>query len=198
MADVQRAAFGDPSGSGVNFGVKEVAGLDYDVEDFLTTKVYHGVSIVAGSSTDNSDSTVIGRIQSWQPDSYTRSGVHLYELASTSWGRPVEYVPGKAEGFTIAVTRAEVWGSEMERAFNKNGSQSLYEDLIDQNFPFTIKEFWIRGSQDTAYSIWTYRGCWFQNKNIEALTSDGDGVTRINASIAYVSKSHTGTAVVSA
>jgi len=186
--EVSKAALGQPAGSGVNYGVKAVEQFFYSSElDFNTTKVYHGVSIVAGLN--DSNTIVVGRIQSWQPDSYTRDGIHLYELATTSWGRPVEYIPGKATGFTIAVTRAEVWKGEMERAFN-DASIPLYDDLIDQNFPFTIKEFWIAG--DNTYNIWTYRGCWFQNKNPDAITSDGDGVTRINATIAYVSKSHTG------
>lgn len=187
MAETIRAALGTPAGSGVNYGVKEVTQFDYTAEDFLTTKTYHGVSIVAG---DESNRVVIGRIQNWQPDSYTREGVHLYELAATSWGRPVEYVPGKATGFTIAVTRAEVWNGEMERAFTNDSGQDLYDDLIDQNRPFQVKEFWIRG--ENVYNIWTYRGCWFNNKNPEAITSDGDGVTRISATLAYVSKTHSG------
>lgn len=185
MAEVTRGAATDPSGSYVNYSVQDVEGFDYDGDDdFLTTKVYHGVSITAGDDS----TTVIGRIQSWQPDSYTRDGIHLYELATTSWGRPVEFVPGKATGFTIAVTRAEVWNAEMEKAFNNDNSQELYNDLIDQVKPFKIREFWIRGEE--KYTIWTYHGCWFTNKNLEAITSDGDGITRISATLAYVSKTH--------
>lgn len=175
---------------GVNYGTAEISQFDYDAEEFLTTKTYHGVSIVAGATDDAKD--IIGRIQSWQPDSYTREGVHLYELSDKFWGRPVEYVPGKATGYTIAVTRAEVWGFEMERVFA--GATDLFDDLIDQNFSFSIKEFWIRGA--STYNIWTYRGCWFQSKNYDALTSDGDGITRINGTIAYVSKGYTGDAAV--
>ena len=177
MGETSRAANHGAQGSRNNFSVKNVEALDYQGEDFLTTKVYHGVSITSG------DNTIIGRIQSWQPDAYTREGVHLYELADMSWGRPVEYVPGKATGFTIAITRAEVWSSEMERAF---GAEFVFEDLIDQNKPFKVKEFWLRGL--TSYHVWTYNGCWFQNKNIDALTSDGDGITRVSAQLAYVSR----------
>jgi len=194
MADGKsRAAVKDPSGSGVNYSVQNVTRFDYSgTDDFLTTKVYHGVSIVAGGG-----DKVVGRIQSWQPDSYTRDGIHLYELAAISWGRPVEYVPGKATGFTIAVTRAEVWSAEMERAFFNSAKPAttttgLYNDLIDQTKPFKVQEFWIRGDAD--YLVWTYNGCWFTNKNQDAITSDGDGVTRINATIAYVSKTHAGNA----
>lgn len=170
----------------VRYGTAEISQFKYSEEDeHLTTKTYHGVSIVSGNTDANK---IIGRIQSWQPDSYTREGVHIYELSDKFWGRPIEYVPGKATGYTIAVTRAELWNAEMERAFA--GADQLFDDLIDQNFSFSIKEFWIRG--DASYNIWTYTGCWFTSKNYDAITSDGDGVTRISATIAYVSKAHSG------
>jgi hypothetical protein len=178
MPVLKRAAVGDASGAGNNFAVRNVEGLDFTApaDDQLTTKVYHGVSI----SSDGK--AIIGRVQSWQPDAYTREGVHLYELADQSWGRPVEYIPGKATGFTIAITRAEVWDAEMEKAF---GFKYLFNDLIDQRRPFTLKEFWLKGA--STYVIWTYRGCWFQSKNYDALTSDGDGITKISGTIAYTS-----------
>jgi len=170
----------------VRYGTAEISQFDYsEADEHLTTKTYHGVSIVSGNTDANK---IIGRIQSWQPDSYTREGVHIYELSDKFWGRPIEYVPGKATGYTIAVTRAELWNAEMERAFA--GADELFDDLIDQNFSFSIKEFWIRG--DASYNIWTYTGCWFTSKNYDAITSDGDGVTRISATIAYVSKAHSG------
>jgi hypothetical protein len=170
----------------VRYGTAEISQFDYsEADEHLTTKTYHGVSIVSGNTDANK---IIGRIQSWQPDSYTREGVHIYELSDKFWGRPIEYVPGKATGYTIAVTRAELWKGEMERAFA--GATQLFDDLIDQNFSFSIKEFWIRG--DASYNIWTYTGCWFTSKNYDAITSDGDGVTRISATIAYVSKAHSG------
>ena len=112
MADTTKTA---DQGSTKNFNVYDVPSLDYsDANNSLTTKVYHGVSICTG--TGEGSGNIIGRIQSWQPDSCTRDGIHLYELANTSWGRPIEWIPGKATGFTIAVTRAEVWKAEMERA----------------------------------------------------------------------------------
>lgn len=167
-------------GSLNNFGVQNVTPLNYkSPQGALTTKVYHGVSITAGD-----DSNIIGRIQSWAPDSYTREGIHLYELADLSFGRPVEFVPGKATGFTIAITRAEVWDSEMEIAF---GFGKTFNDLIDQTRPFSVKEFWIRGNSGKS-QVWEYKGCWFTGKNIEALDSGGDGVTKISATLAYVSR----------
>jgi len=165
--------------------VNNVSPLDYSDSTgngVLTTKVYHGVSI----SVNNTN--VVGRIQSWQPDSYTREGIHLYELADTSFGRPVEYIPGKTTGFTIAVTRAEVWGSEMELAF---GFSANFHDLIDQTRPFSIKEFWYKGNAQGGNQVWEYRGCWFTGKNMDAITSDGDGVTKISATLAYVSRKKT-------
>jgi len=175
MSEVARAA---NKGSQSTGGMTNVKPLDYSVEGALTTKVYHGVSITAG------DNKIIGRIQSWQPDSYTREGIHLYELADLSFGRPVEYIPGKTTGFTVAITRAEVWNSEMELAF---GFPTLFDDLIDQTRPFKVKEFWIKGSAGTS-QIWEYKGCWFTGKNIDAITSDGDGITKITASLAYVAR----------
>ena len=185
MADLVRGA-NQGSKTALGFNVADVLPLDYSsTQGALTTKVYHGVSITAG------DNNIIGRIQSWQPDAYTREGVHLYELANLSFGRPVEYVPGKATGFTIAVTRAEVWNAEMELAFGFTDSEGgLFDDLIDQTRPFSVKEFWIKGN--SGYSqVWEYRGCWFTGKNIDAITSDGDGVTKISATLAYVSRRKT-------
>jgi hypothetical protein len=169
-----------PRGSKNNYGINDVSPLEFgDSDSQLTTKVYHGVSICAGETDE-----IVGRIQSWQPDAYTREGVHLYEVSNLHWGRPVEYVPGKATGYTIAVTRAEVWDGEMERAFG--ASNRVFDDLMDQNKPFKIREFWLKGA--ASYQVWLYTGCWFQNKNIDAVTSDGDGITRISATIAYVSR----------
>lgn len=165
------------------FDVQDVQPLDYNsTQGALTTKVYHGVSISAGNN------TIVGRIQSWQPDSYTREGIHLYELADISFGRPVEFIPGKTTGFTIAVTRAEVWNSEMEIAF---GFTSTFNDLIDQTRPFSVKEFWFKGNLTSGNQCWDYKGCWFTSKNIDALTSEGDGVTKISATLAYVSRKKT-------
>jgi len=179
MADTNKSA---AQGSKKSFNVSDVPALDYsDANNSLNTKVYHGVSICTGDS--SKPAYIIGRIQSWQPDSYTRDGIHLYELANNSFGRPVEWIPGKATGFTIAVTRAEVWKSEMELAL---GYGALFDDLVDQNKPFVIREFWLRGI--VTAQIWEYTGCWFTNKNMDAITSDGDGITKISATIAYVSR----------
>lgn len=178
MGEVSRAT---NKGSQKVFGMRDVAPLDYKTGESLTTKVYHGVSITAG------DNKIIGRIQSWQPDAYTREGIHLYELADLSFGRPVEYIPGKATGYTIAIARAEVWNSEMEIAF---GFSRTFNDLIDQARPFSLSEYWIKGTAGTS-QIWEYKGCWFTGKNMDAITSDGDGVTKISATLAYVSRNRT-------
>jgi len=187
MASLTRSAAGGAGGSATTtaWNVKDVNPLDYmatNTQGALTTKVYHGVSI------SNGDNFIIGRIQSWQPDSYTREGIHLYELADISFGRPIEYIPGKATGFTIAITRAEVWLAEMEIAF---GFSTVFNDLIDQTRPFSVKEYWIKGN--SGYSqVWDYKGCWFTGKNIDAITSDGDGVTKVSGTLAYVSRVRNG------
>ena len=180
MATSRSAAQGSRNAPGISYA--NVLPFEAPDDDKLTTKTYHGVSILGGDSASNQ---IVGRIQSWQPDSYTREGVHLYELADQSWGRPVEYIPGKATGFTIAITRAEVWGAEMEKAF---GFPS-FNDLIDQRKPFQVREFWLRQSDE--YAIWTYKGCWFTSKNYDAITSDGDGITRVSGTIAYTSHAKT-------
>lgn len=181
MAETLKSA---AQGSTKGFNVTDVSPFDYtDPNNSLTTKVYHGVSICTGGTGSSANGNIVGRIQSWQPDSYTRDGIHLYELSDRSFGRPVEWVPGKATGFTVAVTRAEVWASEMEKAF---GFSNLFDDLIDQDKPFSIREFWLRGFN--VAQIWEYTGCWFTNKNMDAISSDGDGVTKISATLAYVSR----------
>ena len=71
----------------------------------------------------------------------------------------------------------------MERAL---GYSNVFDDLLDQTKPFSIREFWLRGTETAQ--IWEYSGCWFTNKNMDAITSDGDGITKISATIAYVSR----------
>jgi len=173
------------TGSTSPYAARTVA-LDYSGENgvgSITTRVYHGVSIIAGSNALPKQD-IVGRIQSWQPDAYTRDGVHIYELSDAGWGRPQDYVPGRSTGFTIAITRAEVWNSEMEIAF---GLPNVLRDLSDQDRPFGVREFWFRGTDH--YETWEYNGCWFQGKNYDALSSDGDGVTKVTGTIAYVSRS---------
>lgn len=161
------------------FGI-QVRPLDFTVPDAPTTKTYHGASIVA-------DGNIVGRITSWQPNgAYTREGNHQYELSHTTWGRPVDYVPGRSTGYTVTFVKTEVWGQEVELTL---GYSDVWDDLSDQDRPFTIFEYLFRGTE--LYRVWRYAGCWFQDRNEDAQTADGDGVFRANCTLAYVQRTRT-------
>lgn len=142
--------------------------------DATTTKTYHGLTIQVGS-------TVIGRIKSWQPQPYGRETAHVYELNREAFGRPVDLVPGVATGFTIAFTRVEMWGQEIELAF---GQTDIWEDLTDQTSPFVIDEYLHQGN--SLYRHWQYQGCWFQDRNEGSAEAEGDGIYTVDATVAYI------------
>jgi len=161
------------------FGI-DVKPLDFTVPDAPTTKTYHGASIVVNSN-------IVGRITSWQPSgAYTRDVAHVYELSHVTWGRPVDIVPGRSTGYTIALTRVEVWFQELELTL---GYPAVWNDLSDQDRPFTVFEYLFRGP--TLYRVWRYAGCWFQDRNEDAQTSDGDGIFKCNATLMYVQRTRT-------
>jgi hypothetical protein len=161
------------------YGV-QVRPLDYSVPDAPTTKTYHGKSIVVNGN-------IVGRVTSWNPSAaYTRAGTHQFEMSHLTFGRPVDYVPGIITGPTIALTRTEVWFEELDIAL---GYTPVWNDLADQDRPFEIYEYLFRGTN--LYRVWRYTGCWFQDRNEEAFTAEGDGVVRVNATIAYVSRIRT-------
>ncbi len=154
--------------------------LDFTVADAPTTKTYHGASIVV-------DGNIVGRVTSWNPSgAYTRDVAHVYELSHVTWGRPVDIVPGRSTGYSIAMTRVEVWGQELELTL---GYGQVWDDLADQDRPFTIYEYLFRG--DTLYRVWRYAGCWFSDRNEDAQTADGDGIFRANATLMYVQRTRT-------
>lgn len=162
-----------------SFGV-QVKPIDYTKEDVPTSKVYHGITIEAGGS-------VIGRIQSWNvAGAYTRAGEHVWELNNRTWGRPVDYVPGKADGYNIDAQVAEMWGKEVEIQLGLTAPGSAMIDLIDQTFPFAAREFWFRGP--AIYRVWTYRGCWLTARGEEAYTSSGTGRVLASMNFKYVSR----------
>lgn len=138
---------------------------------------YHGAAIsVAGN--------LVGRIQSWQPDgAYNRDGELVYELSMNTIGRPIDYVPGKATGFTVSFARIEAWGGEFELAL---GYSTVFQDLADQTRPFVVQEFLYQGA--TPYRVYQYSGCWLKSKNPEAWTSDGNYIYKISGQMAYVSR----------
>jgi len=158
------------------FGIN-VKPLDFSVPDAPTTKTYHGASIVV-------EGNIVGRITSWQPSgAYTKEVAHIYELSHVTWGRPVDIVPGRSTGYTITFTRVEVWGQETEISL---GFPAVWDDLADQDRPFTIYEYLFRG--DTLYRVWAYRGCWLSDRNEEAQSSDGDGIFKANCTLMYVQR----------
>ena len=150
--------------------------IDYTAVGAPVTKTYHGLSIVS----PNAD-LIIGRIISWQPTAYTRTGTYIRELNNRTFGSIIDYVPGIHNDTTIALTRNEIWGGELEKAF---GFGAMFESLMDQNRPFIVKEYLFKGND--VYSIWQYSGCWFTEKGEPAMTSDGDGRYEITATLAYV------------
>lgn len=167
----------NPSPFGTNgFGVTS-SSLDYTDPNNLQTMSYHGAQIVVNNA-------IIGRIQSWQPDgAYNRDGEHIYELSRVTIGKPIDYVPGKATGFTVSFTRTEIWNQELELAL---GFANVFADLTDQTSPFTVQEFLYQGQN--VYRVWEYRGCWLKAKNPEAWTSDGNYVHRVTGQLAYVAR----------
>jgi len=161
------------------FGIS-VKPLDFSVPDAPTTKTYHGLSIVVGGN-------IVGRIKSFSPEgAYTREAVHVYELSHVTWGRPVDIVPGKATGFNLSMTRVEVWFQELELAL---GYPAVWNDLCDQDRPFTCYEYLFRGA--TLYRVWRYAGCWFTARTESEATSDGDGLYTTTSGMMYVQRTRT-------
>jgi len=146
------------------------------------SKTYHGFAIVVN---DN----IIGRIQSWQPTFASREGTHKYELSYVSWGRPVDYVPGRQTGYTIAMTRTEIWNEEIEIALGLTTTGNPFADLADQQEPFSCEEQLFRS--EAPYRTWKYNGCWLTGRNEEGFSAEGDAIYTANCEIAYVSRIQT-------
>jgi len=150
--------------------------VDFTAEHAPTTQTYHGFSIqIAG--------VTIGRITEWTPVQMDRDVTLLYELNAKTWGQPVDAVPGKANSFTIAFTRAEVWGEEIEKAF---GATDVYTLLTNQSAPFAIDEVYMKGSQ--RYRHFRYLGCWFSSKGTEGFSSEGDAIIKVSGDITFVNR----------
>lgn len=153
--------------------------LDYSHEHAPTSKTYHGITIAVGGA-------VIGRIQSWDTSgAWARNGEHVYELSSLTWGKPVDYVPGRWEGLTIAATVAEMWDKEIDIQLGLK-DQGQLNDLIEQSRPFTTHEFWYRGVAE--YRIWVYRGCWLTDRNETAYEAEGNARVMASFNFNYVSR----------
>lgn len=153
--------------------------IDFDATGAPLTKTYHGVSITV-------DGNIVGRITTWNPNPFTREGAHVFEVNHLTWGKPVDYVPGKGGDWTISCGRTEVWNQEMEIAL---GWDAVWNDLTDQDRPFSCQEYWYRGR--TIYRVWSYSGCWFQDRSEDAIENEGDAIVRTNPTLAFVSRSRT-------
>lgn len=158
---------------------QESAPLDYSHEHAPTSKTYHGIALAVGGN-------VVGRVQTWDTTgAWARGGEHVYELNDLTWGKPVDYVPGRWEGLTIAATVAEMWDKEIDIQLGLK-NQGQLNDLIEQTKPFTAHEFWYRGIYE--YRIWVYRGCWLTDRNETAYAADGNARVIANFNFNYVSR----------
>lgn len=140
------------------------------------TMTYHGGAIVANGS-------VVGRIKDWTPGKFNRTVTEVRELTNSTFGVPVDNVPGTTTGYTVSFTRSEVWLEELEVVL---GYGSTWTSLADQTTPFTANEYLFRG--DTPYRVWQYAGCWFTDKSNNQWSADGQGIIEVACEFAYVNR----------
>ena len=157
--------------------VAQVYPIDYSHPNAPSIKTYHGLSIVVNGR-------IIGRIQSWQPKMFARTGAHVYELNHLSYGRAIDYVPGKNNDYSISASRVEMWNDEFEIAL---GFPAVWSDLVDQDHPFTINEHLFKGR--SIYRSWIYHGCWFTSRVESAFEAETDSPKVVaSAEISFVSR----------
>lgn len=156
-----------------------VKDFDFSRDGMFTAKTYHGLNICVNE-------TVIGRVQTWGTGSRTRTVTPKWELSKENFGRPVELVPSKAEGYTLSIGRIEIWNNELEIAL---GYGAMWSDLIDQNYPITLSERLYKGTQ--LMRSWSYPACWFNSYSEEQITSEGDGYYQVTAEITHLPRYNT-------
>jgi len=162
----------------------QVPAFNYSKDGMFTSKTYHGLSILVNGN-------VIGRIQSWAPDARTRTAVHKWELSANAFGRPVDLIPSKADGYSISVGRIDVWEQELEVVCGY-GEGTAWTDLIDQNYPFVFSEqLWKGGWNTTLYRSWDYPSCWFTSYAEQSSEAEGDGAYLITAQIMHMPRIRT-------
>lgn len=145
--------------------------LDYEghagyVPDVIT---YSGLTIAVGGQ--DGKPKAIGRIQSWQRDAMTRTITPKWELSKEANGRPIELVPGKADGYTITIERIELWEQEFEIAL---GYPLVFSDLMDMRWSVDLFEYKYRGNE--LYRLWKYPNCWINSLSEGQPSSEGDGI----------------------
>ena len=138
------------------------------------TRTDHALSIRVHGQT-------IGHLQDWGP-SQARTITPLYEINSAGPGLVVENVPGILGGLTINVGRFDLYTDKMENVWGPNFNIIM---LTDQNNPLSINERW--DNPDGTIEIYTYAGCWFTSLG-RSHSSQGDRITRVSATLAYVKK----------
>ncbi len=143
-------------------------------EQANTTMTYHGGAIACNGR-------VIGRIKDWTPGKYERTVTEVREVSNTTWGVPVDNVPGNSSGYSVSFTRTEVWQQELETVL---GYGATWASLADQTRPFEAFEYLFRGQ--TPYRVWLYKGCWFTNKSPNQWSASGDGIIEVACEFAYV------------
>lgn len=139
-----------------------------------TIMTYHGGAISVNDR-------VVGRIKDWTPGQFTRTVTPVREISNTTFGIPVDNVPGIAEGYNVSFTRTEVWEQELEVVL---GYGQVWTSLADQTRPFTAFEYLFRNQ--SPYRIWRYDGCWFTERNPNQWNSGGDGIIELACNMAYV------------
>ena len=142
------------------------------------SKIWHGLSIAVGSGNDQ---VQVGRLQTWSPDAMTRQVTQKYELSAETFGRPVESVPGRAEGYTISTQRVELWENEFEKAL---GYPDVFADLMDMRWSVDLFEYKYRGNE--LYRLWKYPNCWINSLSEGQPSSEGDGIYIAQASLNYL------------
>ena len=157
------------------------------------TQLSHAVAIMF-----NND--IVGAINEWSPG-MTRMITELWELGGSTPGaikkyqkgpgEPYEKVPGNVSGMRISVKRYDVYPKQMEFALGTflSPGEALTR-LANQNEPFDIREAWAVPAgltQPAAGYSNEYEGCWFSDLG-RTLSSTGDRVVNVNASIEYTSK----------
>jgi hypothetical protein len=160
--------------------------MDFDQHQAVLprTKIYHGMDIAVEYG---SNRYRIGRIQSWAPQARTRQAVHKYELSSATWGRPVDLIPGRSEGYSISMSRVEVWGQEVEKVFGLVDPTTLFRDLMDMRWPVTLYEYLYRGDGDAKlYTLWQYPQSWITSYGESEYSAEGDGIITVNLELMHL------------
>lgn len=170
----------DTSLSRNKFGIVTPS-LDYGTRRGYTPEAmtYAGLTLAVGGQ-DNAIKA-IGKIQSFQRDAATRTITQKWELNKDTYGRPVDQVPGKADGYSMSLERIEIWEQEFEIAM---GFPFVFADLMDQRWAFDLYEYRYRGNE--LYRLWKYPQCWINSLSDGQPSADGDGIYQASATLQYL------------